>query len=401
MFDNQNCFQLSAIQSVSLGLPGIIIGQQLGTQYGPGTAICSILVANLILWLVAIAIISMVDKAHANAIENVKTYLGRTGGNAVALVLMGAFLNWYAFQINFSLSELANVLRFEEIARKDLMIRVGAALGLMTSLLAIGGIRLLKRICVVGLPLLIVYHAYAMTVSGKNVMLEGSLQLSLPAVLTAMMTLLPGVINFPTFFRHARSKAHAYFALTILTILISFFQISTIWIRFTAGIGNMEGTFYWTLMPIFIIVILTTCNLLNIYLASACWEAIVPRFSGAKGFAIIGLLGTLTYTFVQISRPVQLFQDLTNAYIADLGSVLLMAFLIKIIVKHRPRPLEKWINLAAWFFGCIVATIYEIQHPLQGLGTLMAGVNTSLLFYLCVIFLEETIWAVRKKWVRG
>lgn len=401
MFDNQNYFQLSAIQSTSLGLSIIIIGQQLGTQYGPGTAICSILVANMILWLVAIVMISMVDTAHANAIENVKSYLGKTGGVLIALVLMGAFLNWYAFQINFSLTELGNIFQFEGEAQGGLKIRFGAALGLLTALLSIGGIRLLKWVCVVSLPLLIAYHVYAMVASGNKVVLEGSWGLSVSAILFAVMSLLPGVINFPTFFRHAHSKAHAYFALTILTILISFFQVSTIWIRFTMEPGNIERDFYLTLMPVFVILILTTCNLLNIYLASACWETIVPRFSGAKGFAIIGLLGTLTYTFVQISQPVQLFQDLTNAYIADLGSVLLMAFLVKLIVKHRTRPLEKRINLIAWILGCIVATIYEVFHLLQGLEALIAGVNASILFYLCVIFLEETVWAVRKKWVKA
>ena len=147
----------------------------------------------------------------------------------------------------------------------------------------------------------------------------------------------------------------------------------------------------------FVILILTTCNLLNIYLASACWQAFVPRFGGAKGFAIIGLLGTLTYTFIQISAPVQFLQNLTNAYIAILGVVLLMAYLLRIVLKHRPRPFEKAISLATWLFGCVVATIYESQHYLSGIPSLISGVNASILFLLCVIFVEETTWALRKK----
>jgi hypothetical protein len=136
---------------------------------------------------------------------------------------------------------------------------------------------------------------------------------------------------------------------------------------------------------------------LNIYLASASWEAIVPRFGGAKGFAIIGLLGTLTYTFVQISVPVQYVQDLTNSYISTLGVVLLMAYLTRIIVRHRPRAFEQAINMATWLFGCLIATIYEIQHFLQGVQALIVGVNASILFFLLVIFIEETVWASRKK----
>ena len=149
------------------------------------------------------------------------------------------------------------------------------------------------------------------------------------------------------------------------------------------------------LKAVFIVVILIYCNMVNIYLASACWETFSSRFSEPKGFAIIGLLGTLGYTFVQISTPVQFLQDLTNAYIACLGIALLLAYLTRLVVRHRPRPLEKSINLATWLFGCVVATIYEAHHFLKGTEALFAGVNGSLLFYMGVIFVEETVWAVR------
>jgi hypothetical protein len=166
----------------------------------------------------------------------------------------------------------------------------------------------------------------------------------------------------------------------------------------------MDGTaliFQLILLSGFLVLILTTCNMLNIYMASACWEAIVRHIGGGKEYAIIGLFGTLTYTFVQISTPVQFIQDLTNSYIAILGVVLLMAYLIRIIVRHRPRVYEKAINLSAWLFGCVIATIYESQHFLQGMDALLNGVNASVLFFLGVIFVEETAWAVRKKWLKS
>ena len=95
--DHQNFFQLASIQSASLGYSVIIVGKQLATEYGPGTAICSIVVGNMLLWLVAIAIIFMVDRVHANAIENIKSYIGKYGGLLAAAVLLCAFMNWYAF----------------------------------------------------------------------------------------------------------------------------------------------------------------------------------------------------------------------------------------------------------------------------------------------------------------
>jgi len=164
---------------------------------------------------------------------------------------------------------------------------------------------------------------------------------------------------------------------------------------------NFPAGFAWivhiTTLSIFLIMIVSFCNLLNIYLASACWEMIVPHIKSGKEYAIIGLFGTLTYTFVQISTPVQFMQDLTNAYLTILGVVLLLAYLMRIMIKHRARPYEKKISLTAWLFGCAIATIYETEFFLQGERALLAGVNASILYFLCVIFLEETVWALRKK----
>ncbi len=394
-YDNQNCFQLASIQSGGPGLSVIIIGKQLAEQYGAGTTICSILLGNLILWLIGIAIISMVERRQANAIDNFKNYIGKYGGMLAALVLIVAFLNWYAFQINFSMRELNGLFQFDLSGRQEgIGVKFGAALGLLTALLSIGGIRLLKWIAVSCLPLLFFYHLYWLIKPDVAISIKGTWGLSFPAVLTTVLILLPGVINFPTFFRHSRSKAHSYLAITLLSLLVSFFEISTIWMQFlsTPGKGLVLP------ITIFVVLILTICNLLNIYLASACWKTFVPQYEGGKEFAIIGLFGTLVYTFIQISTPVQFLMDLTNAYIACLGVVLLMAYLIRIIVKHRPRPLEKGISLATWLFGCLVATVYEVNHFLQGVDALLVGINASLLFFLCVIFVEETAWAVRKKW---
>ena len=394
-YDNQNFFQLASIQSAGPGLSVIIVGKQLAQQYGPGTAIYSILLGNLILWLIGIAVISMVEKAQSNAIDNFKNYIGKSGGIFAALVLIVAFLNWYAFQINFSIEELNSLFKVDSTDRGEIGIRIGAALGILTALFSVGGIRLLKWLSVFCLPLLFCYHLYSLVTSEVLMSIEGW-KFSFSAVLLTILMLLPGVINFPTFFRHSRSKAHSILAISLLTLLISFFEISTIWMQFSTPASNLSD-FHVALMAIFIIVLLTVCNLLNIYLASACWKTFVPQYGGGKEFAIIGLMGTLVYTFIQISSPVRFVMDLTNAYLASLGVVLLMAYLIRIIIRHRPRPLEKWISLATWIFGCLVATLHEARHFLQGTDALFAGINASLLFFLCVIFLEETIWAVRKK----
>ncbi|MBS0650755.1 MAG: hypothetical protein JSR93_06310 [Verrucomicrobia bacterium] len=387
-YDNQNFFHLACIQSTSLGLSGIVLGKKLAAIYGAGTAICSIAIGNLILWLVAIAVISMADKVKGNAIDNIKEYLGKYGGMIASLILMIAVLNWFAYQITFSMDAMNNLIKGG--IEDGMLIRIGAALGLFCSLLALGGIHLLRKITVFSFPLLICYHCLAILATDRSVSVAGTWGLSFTAVTTSVLILLPGAINLPTFFRHSRSRAHSFLALTLMTLFITFFEVTTIWIDFFSS--TVAGT---VLVTVFILVILTYCNLVNIYLASASWETFSSRFGEPKGFAIIGLFGTLTYTFIQISTPVQFLQDLTNAYIATLGIVLLLAYLTRLIVRHRPRPLEKRINIATWLFGCLIATLYEVQHFLKGTEALFAGINASLLLYMGTIFIEETLWAVK------
>ncbi len=397
LYDNQNYFQLACIQSSTLGYPGIIIGQNLASTYGVATAIMSIAIGNLVAWLIGIAIISMVDKAHSNAIDNVKSYIGKAGGLAFGLVLFIALINWYAQQINSSISALNNAFSLNEIIGNQTTIKFGASLGLLIALLSIGGIRLLRKVTVCCFPIFLCYTIYEIIASDYTFDTTSPWTLSLPATLIATLVVLPGYINFPTCFRHSRSRAHSYLALSLITIFTSFFQISTIWMRFSNTFSSYP-TLNLIFLTLFILLTLTCINLLNIYLASACLETVVPRFSSAKGYAIIGLFGTLTYTFLQISTPVLFIEDLTNSIIGILGIILLMAYILKIIVKHRPRPFEKMLNMAAWILGSVVAAIYQVNHPQQGVDSLLTGVKASLLFFLAVLFIEELVWATQKKW---
>lgn len=398
---NQNFYHLSCIQSVSLGLPVVIIGQQLFKQYGIGTAICSIFVGNLILWLIGLAIISMVYQEHINAIENIKGYLSKYGGFLFALILMIVFLNWFVIQINSSIVGLNSLFQSSYPWHPDSIIRIGAVLGILSALLAIGGIRLLKWLTVITLPIIVCYNIYAILIFDRSFSSTGTWGLSFPAVLSTILLLLPGVINLPTFFRHSRSRADSFLALTLMTIFITFFECATIWMNFSSELvfkSSIAPNFIVFVIPTaFFLILTSTCsNLLNIYLASACYETFIPRFEGTKGHAIMGLLGTAAYTFVQISSPLEFLEDLFNSYIGILGMVLLIAVLARLIIKHRPRKFEKTINLLAWLIGCLVATVLEIQNPKQGIHSLLFGMCASALFFLFVFFIEETYWSVKK-----
>jgi purine-cytosine permease-like protein len=157
-------------------------------------------------------------------------------------------------------------------------------------------------------------------------------------------------------------------------------------------------SFFSVATVLFLLFKLLSTNLLNIYFASACWESFAPKFEGAKGYAIVGLIGTAAYTFIQVYAPILFLEELANCYIASLGVVLLMAFLVRIVVRHRPRSYEQAINGFCWFIGCLAGTVMMIQSAQDGIEPVLFGVASSALVFLCVIFVEETVWAVNKIW---
>ncbi len=388
-------FQLGTIISTSFPIPSILVGGQLAKQYGPGIAICSVLAANLLLWLISTAMISMAGAERSNAIENVKVYLGKYGAIFMWLVLMISMLNWFVLQINGVIPSIGAYFGSPD---KSTLVRLGAGLGFFTTLLSVGGIRLLKWVTLTSFPLIFCYYLFVIFRSDFSIYeTKSSWGLSTPAIISSVLILVPGAINLPTLFRFSRSKSDSYLGLAIMFILMAIFECSTIWMKFTDNWTIIyDGAFYSIITLIFIILTLIYINLINIFFASACWETYFPRFEGPKGYVVTGLLGTAIYTFIQVTTPILYIGHLSNAYLASLGVVILIAFLIQMIIRHRPRKFEQVINGICWAIGCLVSTLLVIQNVQNGVHPLLMGAGSSALAYLIIIFIEETSWAIKK-----
>jgi len=392
--NNQGFFSLGSIQSAAIGIPAMIFGGVIGSKYGAGVGLCSIFTGNLILWAVGLIIISMVSNERMNAIENIKEYLGKIGTIIAALFFVFVFLNWFALQISSTVFLLNKVWQFDTGVQNDMVIRLGAALGFFTSLLAIGGIRVLKWISIVSVLLLLLGGIYILSCSRHQPPFLG-FGLSFFAVMTTVLSFLPGVINLPTFFRYSCSRADSCLGLTFMIVYYTFFECVGMWIDlndlFATAVAGKA-----VILSLFLILLLLCINLLNIYLASACYETFIPRFVGTKGYAIMGLLGTASYTFIQISSSIQFLLDLLNSYLVSLCCVLLISFLFRIVSNRMPGKIEKWINTIAWLVGCLVSTILKIQNPANEMNFLLLGAGASAMFFLVVMYAEETFYSAKK-----
>jgi purine-cytosine permease-like protein len=388
----QNYWHLASIQISSLGIPSILIGGQIANKIGIPSAITSIIIGNLILWMIGFTIISMASPNKDNAIQNVQRFLGKFGGIFAAIFLIIAFLSWYILQINSSVAAIRNIIQFEGST-----LRLGAVLGFFTALLSIGGIRLIKHFCVFSFPALVVSGILILLLSSYRAHFTSLGTASVMGTITITSINLPGMVNLPTFFRHSKSKADSYLALSLIVLFNMLFQIFSIATGyFDASAIQGTGILDQGLLIIFILLTLISVNLVNIYFASAGWEMILPHRRSVKEYVIVGLMGTLAFTFLQISKPMSFLEEMADNFIASLGIVLLLAFLMKIIVKHRTRTNEQWMNVFCWFCGGALATVMQTVGPNEPSHILVTAIGTSALLFLVIIFLEETNWAIRK-----
>lgn len=389
--DHQQSFwHLASIQVASFGVPYLLFSGQLASQIGIGKAITSVIIGNLLQWIIGLAVISMAAYEKNNALQNTNKYLGTIGGVLAALFLAATFISWYIIQIDSSVIVIKNL--FDGVQSP---LRWGAALGAFIALLSIGGIVLIRKISVYSLPILflfIIYMAY-LNLPAFSVPEWG---FSFLGIITILSTNLPGIVNLPTFFRHSRSTADSFLGLSSMTVLYISMQLLSIVAGYNdiSSFSSSEVNKYS--MAAFVILALVIVNLVNIYFAAASWEIILPNQRSAKEYVIVGLLGTIAYTFLQITPPMTFLENTVENFISSLGIILMLAFLVKIVVRHRPRFFEQSINVICWLFGGIMGTIALLKSNSSPASVLIISTCSTSVFFLFVIFVEETVWSIKK-----
>ncbi|HEX4840521.1 MAG TPA: GerAB/ArcD/ProY family transporter [Rhabdochlamydiaceae bacterium] len=397
---DQNFWQLTCIQSAACGVPVIFIGSQLAKQHGTGTAVLSIIVGNLILWIIALAVVSMAARERKDAVENIKHYFGKPVGYIASAVLILAFLIWYVLQLRSNVDAIGTISNDNETwnhARNW----VGGTLGILTAGLAVGGIQLIKRFCYYAFPFLFLFVLYAVCTSTDEIRFEGTWNFSLPATASIVAVTLPGIVNLPTFFRHSKSRGNSILALCLITLFVSFFQISSLFLDGAHGnqlfshfsLGFVHELKY-ALAVVFLVVSLISVNLVNIYFAASGLKNFIPRHWNQYrkyGYLLEGLVGlTMFHTVFKI----EIFVHFLGNFIASFGIVLVVALLIRSVVKHRARRFDKLVNISCWCIGWISATLGQLLFSKDPGTAIVIGCYASILAFLVILFIEEAAWSL-------
>lgn len=395
-----NFWHLGSIAGASGLITSFMSGGQLSKQYGSENVIGSILIGNLILWFIGMAFISMSRLHRENAIVNIKEHLGKKSAIFGAICLILILVGWFLMQLKSTNILIGKTLQIDESNPLDINLRIGAILGLAAALLGVGGLRVIKWVFSISLFLilgLIIFLLFQIELP-----VHFSLKFSFLGILSSILFSFAGIVNLPSFYKHARSKADAYLGLTLWFVFTAFLEITSIWLSksnlflFNSNILKAHNIFYAYFLVGFIVITVLANLISNIFFSSACWEILYKNFKGPKKFAILGLLYTSLYLFIQVSGPMQYLFNLANYFVGALAGVLLMNYLGVLVVQQKKHVLVRYFSIAAWVVGCVVSVFIEYKRTNHPAETLLVTLSSTSIFFLWIFFLYETLWSGRK-----
>lgn len=395
---NENFWSIACILGI-LGIPGMVVGGAIARTYGISSAIFSICIGNLILWILGLGIISM-TQGKGHAIDNIKKHFGVWSGYLAALIFALDFLMWFTVQVSITSNVLSRFFKLDEDWK------IGITLSCIVTLLSIGGFKFLKWFCLLSFPIILTFLISSIELKSETLIPPQSFSLSYFGIFLVMMNYLSGMVNLPTFFRHSKSKADSIIALSLIMlahiafqILMIFSKIDTVLIQVANGSYEPSSHVFLLSLTLFCLLSFFCINLVNIYFVSACWEMLFPKDYRSRKYIIFGIVGTISYVYlksIENSKALLVAQNIMSYSMVILLISLLANFLIALAVKHRLRYLDKFLGGMSWVIGSTVTVIRLIQNPNNPNEALLLGVSLSLLFSILTVFIEETIWSLHK-----
>lgn len=387
---HQKYWQLAFIQSSSLGLPILLLGGSFLKNSNPGSIISSIVIGNLISWVIGLIMVLMTPKKH-NAIENVAHYLGKKTMLIAGLILSFAFIGWYSLQIEATVELFKSIYDLSPVQK----LKIGSALGAIIAFISIGGIKLIRWITCICFPIFLAFYVFLGFKCEFISIFKAHWEPSIHTITFVTLSLLPGFINLPTFFRHAQSKAHAVGGLSLTTFNIILFQIFFVLIGINSIVAFSETLSSSIILVLFTILSLVCINLVNIYFSAATWEVALSQYAGAKGHVLSGLIGTLFYCVLQGSKSMELVNNVMDGFISCLGFVLLIEYSLKALPSHWTTAYEKRLSNFSWAVGCITILCITIMNPFNSIKSIGWGIGGAVITFIAVIFFKETFWAIK------
>lgn len=350
------------------------------------SAVITLILGNLILYIMRLGILAICGTSRKSTLDIARDCVGKFGGYFVAIILLLVSIAWFIAQTTIASNALTYLIHINE-GHVNRFIQTSVALGIVSTLLCMEGIKVLRYLSTYALPVLIIaFIGVLITAPRPSVTWELS-SISLIGLPLIIGTNLGVTADLPTFFRHARSSRDSHLALIIIQIFTLALSLSALYLFsiINPWVGINENIHHGSTLSFFLISLIflsnICANVANVYSASVAWEIIAPIFAGRKEYLILGLGLTTIFILVSNIFSVDLFLSITDGAFMNLCLVLLLAYLIQNFKKHPPTVIEKIIYLIAWLIATLLNTLLFLH---------LLPLNISPLYLAIIITLATT-----------
>ena len=357
---SQKWWPLTSIQLAGgiISIPILTTGTEIALSHGIKDALFSISLGNIILLFISICIVFMSFKSRLNAVENAEQIIGKRGGRVLAFLILVTMIGWLPRQL-FAGSELLKMLPgFSNIG-------IGSLIGGLASLLTLFGIKGLRIACMIAtLPLIIISLILLFVINPHALHYElfaipTKVDLSGTSIIVAL--LVASIVDYPTFFRHGKTKKHVLIALFVIPTVTIFVQVIGMFLTH-AYLTNkplfseeiFQSPLHAALLSVFVILSMLTSAAWNIYAASIGWESLFPAYKRRIQYPVIGLTATVLFHAVDIKDFIIPMTNFFDTVISGIGGILVFEFVRKKISGKEIFSIDKVFYNFYWGIGALI-----------------------------------------------
>jgi purine-cytosine permease-like protein len=307
----QNYFQLAAIQTCGIiNLPLLLSSIVIASKQSLTTSFLTVLSANILLWVFRYCLLKLSFQDRKSTLDLTMEYFGNLGTYIISLILLIDTLGWFFLHTSLSSNCLSILFNLKNNSNIDHFVQISIVIGVLSTLLCSQGIKSLKRISIILLPIIffsflgILFFSLRTFSYPKFTPNNLSQLISIEGLGLILSTNLGLTADLPTFFRHRNTwndslKALGFFQFIGLIagifglFLGNTFQVNPITNEYSLNIVSEFQKFF---LILFLLFSTLYSNIYNIYSSSVGWEILAPKsLVGRKEYMIIGLGLTILF----------------------------------------------------------------------------------------------------------
>ncbi len=375
----QGVLQLTAVLvGGAICLPVIMVGQMLGITYGLLPSLLAILAGNAVLLGIGLVMAKLSVRHRETTAEVAGRYLGPLGARLLAGTMLTTLIGWFAIQLDL----------ISLVVGGGLLGNIG--IGLIITLLAMGGLKSITRIASVSSPLLIITMGITafLLVGGPIVV---SPVFSSLAISMVIATAIGSAFDLPTYFRHAKNSRSAKLsailtfgvAMPLIECLGVYIGLKAPALNLVAAMTGVGGAVWGVWVVAFLLLAGWTTNNSNLFSATACLKTLIPKVGTRICTLVIGICGTALSCLPLLARfPLTL----------NLMGVLIIAVGASVLVSHLLGRNDSGWSLIACAMGGAVGLMTSLGvFALTGVPLIDAAATSGILTLIVGRKVHETV----------